>query len=472
MLLQVKEEVMKQATRHSPRAILALDLKGAFDNVSHASVLSNLQGTGCGERVYNYVRDFLTDRQARIKVGEEVSPPVKLGSQGTPQGSVLSPLLFNMALLGLPKALGAIEGLGHALYADDISLWTTKAGSLGWIQDTLQAAADVVDKFAKGCGLRCSPSKSALVIIRPRAPKKQKEDIKVSLEGEDILPRPSTKILGLVIQADNRASIPVAKLKRTSEQILHMLRRVASRTRGLKERDTLRLVQAFVVTRITYVAPYLLLNKADTQVLDVIIRKAVKQAIGVPMSASTCKLLEMGLHNSVDELIEAHLANQKQRLSQTKAGRRILQKIGWKATLSEDRDQLPDEWLEAIKSKPIPKNMNPAYHGGRREARARALNRLLAKEEGAIFTDASMNDGTNRSTATVTTTKELLTCASAVVQCIEEAEELAIALALTLPDKTKVVTDSQQAYRSFQCGWVSRLALRVLKEKKPPKETI
>lgn len=193
------------------------------------------------------MRDFLTGRSARIKVGEEVSAPIVLGSKGTPQGSVLSPVLFNMALLGLPKALGVVDGLGHALYADDISLWTTKAGSLGWIQDTLQAGADVVSKYAKECGLRCSPQKSELVVVRPRAPKTQKEDVKVVLEGEDIVPGPSVKILGLTIQADNKATTSVRKLMHSSGQILHMLRRVATRWRGLKENDTLRLVQAFVV---------------------------------------------------------------------------------------------------------------------------------------------------------------------------------------------------------------------------------
>lgn len=63
--------------------------------------------------------------------------------------------------------------------------------------------------------------------------------------------------------------------------------------------------------------------------MDTVIRKAVKQAIGVPISASTDKLLQMALHNTVDELVEGHLSSQKQRLSHTKAGRRILGRIGW-----------------------------------------------------------------------------------------------------------------------------------------------
>lgn len=61
--------------------------------------------------------------------------------------------------------------------------------------------------------------------------------------------------------------------------------------------------------------PYLLLNKKDMQVLDIITRKVVKQAIGGPMSASISNPLESVFHNTVDGPSEAHLANQKLRLS-------------------------------------------------------------------------------------------------------------------------------------------------------------
>lgn len=48
VLIQLKEEILVPATRHSPRAILALDLKGAFDNVAHEAILRNLNNIGCG----------------------------------------------------------------------------------------------------------------------------------------------------------------------------------------------------------------------------------------------------------------------------------------------------------------------------------------------------------------------------------------------------------------------------------------
>ncbi|EEC15101.1 hypothetical protein IscW_ISCW011678 [Ixodes scapularis] len=134
-----------------------------------------------------------------------------------------------MALLGLPRALGAIEGLENALYSDDVSLWTEKSGSSGWVQDTLQAAADVVEKCAWA----------------PNA--KHTEGRKVFLKDKDIVPGPSVKILGLTIQADNKETTSLRKLKHTSVQILYMLPRVATRQRGMKEADTLKLVQAFII---------------------------------------------------------------------------------------------------------------------------------------------------------------------------------------------------------------------------------
>lgn len=45
VMVQLHKLVVKKATRHGPRAILALDLKGAFDNATHASVLTNLKQT-------------------------------------------------------------------------------------------------------------------------------------------------------------------------------------------------------------------------------------------------------------------------------------------------------------------------------------------------------------------------------------------------------------------------------------------
>lgn len=167
-----------------------------------------------------------------------------------------------------------------------------------------------------------------------------------------------------------------------------MIRRVTNRQRGLKEDDVLTLVQAFLTSRIVYAAPYLKLLKKDRDQLNVIIRKATKMALGIPKHSSTDKLLGMAKHNVVEELIEAHLSNQRVRLSQTSAGRRVLAKLGWQEAERKETGPLPRLWAHKIHSKPLPRNMRSGRNDGRRAARIAALTETLGQiveeEEGSL----------------------------------------------------------------------------------------
>ncbi|XP_075726251.1 uncharacterized protein LOC142767890 [Rhipicephalus microplus] len=143
-MIQLHELVVKQAMKHAPRGILVLDLKVAFDNVSHATVLQNLNKTRCGSKTFGYVSDFLSNRSVTIRMGEEKSDPVELGDWGTPQRSILSPLVCNLAPLPLPGLLKQIQGVDPAFYADDITLWTARAGSDASVEEALQRVAKTV----------------------------------------------------------------------------------------------------------------------------------------------------------------------------------------------------------------------------------------------------------------------------------------------------------------------------------------
>lgn len=126
VMLQLKHQIIEAKTRDT-RIILGLDLEKAFDNVRHDAILENLHELGVGARTFNYIRDFLSGRKAHFQVGGLHSHDFPLGNKGTPQGSVLSPFLFNVAMLKLPHQLAQVPQLHHSLYADDITLWTAEA---------------------------------------------------------------------------------------------------------------------------------------------------------------------------------------------------------------------------------------------------------------------------------------------------------------------------------------------------------
>lgn len=63
---------------------------------------------------------------------------------------------------------------------------------------------------------------------------------------------------------------------------------------GRLEKDTLHLVQAFMISRIIYVVPYLKIKELDLTIANIMIRKAYTQALGIPASISTKRLLVPG----------------------------------------------------------------------------------------------------------------------------------------------------------------------------------
>ncbi|XP_072145076.1 uncharacterized protein [Dermacentor andersoni] len=103
VLLQLKEEVLDTMPKAGENVVMALDIKGAFDNVSHAAIVEGLNNTNCGRKVHDYVKDFLNDRTATVGLGELRSDTFSTPCKGIPQGSVISPVLFNVAMIGLAK---------------------------------------------------------------------------------------------------------------------------------------------------------------------------------------------------------------------------------------------------------------------------------------------------------------------------------------------------------------------------------
>ncbi|XP_070392650.1 protein YkfC-like [Dermacentor albipictus] len=164
-MLLIKRQIIDEDTRDT-RGILALDLSKAFDNISHRFVLNAISDLGLGPRFHAYVSSFLRDLEATVKIGQIKSKEFTLGARGTPGGAVISPLLFNIAMKGLSDRLATIRGTGHALYADDMTVWCM-GGSDAAVERALQEALDITEHLLLDTGLSLSPTKSELLWHRP-----------------------------------------------------------------------------------------------------------------------------------------------------------------------------------------------------------------------------------------------------------------------------------------------------------------
>ena len=138
-----------------PLNMAFMDVKKAFDSVSHRSILVAAARLGVPPPFLTYLRGLYGDAQTRLRIGTELSEPIKLG-RGVRQGDPMSVHLFNavidLSLDGLGPELGTEIGgvrVNHNAFADDIALIARSPARL-------QALADDLDHQLTLCGLELS----------------------------------------------------------------------------------------------------------------------------------------------------------------------------------------------------------------------------------------------------------------------------------------------------------------------------
>ena len=118
-LINVIDEIYQHIDNRDKVLGMYLDLQKAYDSIDHDILLFKLYTYGTRGKIFDWFKDYLSNRSQYVCVNCVSSNTVKVNC-GVPHGNVLGPLLF---LLFVNDIENCIPNIAVKLYADDTNLF-------------------------------------------------------------------------------------------------------------------------------------------------------------------------------------------------------------------------------------------------------------------------------------------------------------------------------------------------------------
>lgn len=217
----------------------------------------------------------------------------KIVQNGVPQGSVLSPLIFNIMIHDLQKE---IQNSNLMQFADDTSL--TKEITLKRTKskqnpytffgiELLQEDLTRTELWFKKWGFQLAPNKTQAIVFskpnhRSQAPTPKYPELR--LGNTPITYLDSVKFLGVTFSRDGTYKEYMNSICKQAKSGVNLMRAISGHTWGAHLKPMLQIYHAHVMSKMLYAAPILLhAAKDDLEKLRIIQTNALRVALGCPM---------------------------------------------------------------------------------------------------------------------------------------------------------------------------------------------
>ena len=198
--------------RKRPVCATWLDLKDAYSSVPHATLLRVLELAGLDGWTLDAIKDIYSGSTTRVKTKQAITAPITC-NRGIKQGCPLSPILFNLVMEAIIRAVEKVPDSGYTLantcirslaYAEDLCLLATS-------RTVTQKMLDQALQASQWAGLTFNAWKCAcLTILRGTRPRQRAVPFEPTLGGEKVPALAwdqSYKYLGCKMGADPKVEL-------------------------------------------------------------------------------------------------------------------------------------------------------------------------------------------------------------------------------------------------------------------------
>ena len=268
------------------------ELLQAFDSVWHEGILYKQIKINTPWWITKWTSSYLSNRKIKVKYNQAISKSFTPEEVGVPQGSTISPILFNM-YVSKPKC----KDTSVSQYADDIAIYYTHEKKA---TKHLQIGMKHLEKWCDEWKKLLNAGKTIYTIFTRQI---LNTNLRLSLGSEDINVSKEVKLLGLDLNDKLTWTKHVDKIVAKMQQRINKLRRLKSK--NIKSNIIMYLYKTMV--RALYMYENAAWAKATISDLNKIQReqnKTIRLTYNLPMWTSVDELHQIGKLEIVCEKIQ------------------------------------------------------------------------------------------------------------------------------------------------------------------------
>lgn len=205
--------------------VVFIDITGAYDNVNVETLIDKLKDLRLPPKLVRFIGATLKSRTL-TGLAENQLIGTKTTNKGLPQGSILSPLLFNSYMTGIGRKFPA--GINVSSFADDFRISYSNA-SAPEILKLLKKGLLALEVFLKDRSLSISFDKTQLILINYQ---KKKEFInpytkQITIRNHTLVNVPAARYLGVIWDFKLNWEDHIALIRKKTSKLLNILASIA-----------------------------------------------------------------------------------------------------------------------------------------------------------------------------------------------------------------------------------------------------
>ena len=282
-ILKLQDTILKKLKNKEHVLAIFIDFKKAYDMLHVPTLLNKFKQLGVVGNTFNFVKNFLSHRTFQVKVGAELSDKF-IQENGTPQGSVISPLLFLLMINDISKGVDDVQ---MSLFADDSAIYLGHR-NIKILQNKIQLSINAIQNWCNRNGFKISINKTTGVIFSKRNDLGQ---INIKIDKEKIKIKNEVKFLGVIFDSKLSWKPHIDYIIEKCKKRLTLMRAISGYGWGACKKTLLTIYRALIRSILDYGdVAYSSACKWQLDRLSCIQTEALRLCCGAPKGTSASAL--------------------------------------------------------------------------------------------------------------------------------------------------------------------------------------